>query len=529
MRSLVYLMLTSAKNSLKELLRKPGKLIMYLILILLIGTAIVASLFGSTFSQGQLSQDWLRGIYFAFVTMFLVMSVQKGLTSGDAIFEMSDVNLLFVSPLNPRSILLYGLARLAKVSFWAGFFILFQSSTLANFGVDFGGVMVLFFVFILTIMMLTILSLVVYSATNGNPRGKTVVKVLAVAIFVPPVAYFAVLLLGGTDPAAALQATLASPFLACVPFAGWASAGAMALIAGRTLAGVLWLLLLVLAGGGMLAYIMLSRSDYYEDVLVATETAFEKKRAAESGDIQATTAGNAKVKVTKTGIGGAGASTFFYKHLRETFRQSRLGFFGLSTIITTGGALAFAIFMRGEMGVVIILMMLMWMQVFMISNGRGLRELYSHYIYLVPESPFKKVVWSNMEMVFKTLIESILYLAIPGLILGDSLLVIIGSMAAYTLFAMLLLGINYLSMRWTQADLSAGLMLTLYFLAVMILVAPGVVGALVVGFMLGGTWGATLGLLILSLWELLVACVCFALSRDALHRCDMPTMKTGKG
>ncbi|MDL2252598.1 putative ABC exporter domain-containing protein [Ruminococcaceae bacterium OttesenSCG-928-I18] len=529
MNSLVYLVLVSAKNSLKELLHKPGKLILYLLLAAIIIGLILLTLFTSEISTERLPLFWLQGIYFAFVVLFLVITIQKGLTSGDVIFDMSDVNLLFVSPVNPRAILLYGIIRLAKVSFWAGFFILFQSSSLSNFGVDFGGLLVLFFLFILSMVVQSILSLVIYSVTNGNPKRKLWVKVITVLVFVPMVAFFAVQFLQTQDPMAALAQTITSPFLCAVPIAGWTAASAIALLGGHYLAGALWLGLLVLGGGVMVAYIMLSKVDYYEDVLVATETAFEKKRAAQEGDVNAASASPAKVRVTKTGVGGFGASALFYKHLRETFRQNRFGFFGIYTLITFVCILAASLFMRGFIDVVVILQVLMWMQIFMIGNGRGLKELYVHYIYLIPESPFKKVLWSNLELVFKTLIESVLFLGIPGIILGGNFLVALASMATYTLFSLLLLGINYLSMRWTGANISQGILLFFYFLAVVLLMLPGLVPALVVGFSVGGVVGTLLALAILSGWELLAALLCFALSKDVLHNCDMPSTKpTGK-
>lgn len=525
MSSLVYLVFTGAKNGLKELLHKPGKLVLYLLLVLLIGGGLVATLFANTQGEAGLPMFWLQGIFFAFLILFYGISVHKGLTSGDTIFDMSDVNLLFVSPVNPRSILLYGLVRLAKTSFWAGFFILFQGANLANFGVGFGGIWLLFLIFILLMMVLSLLSLVIYSASNGHPRRKMAVRVLAVIVFLPLVAYFGVLFISSGDALVSLATAVQSPFLNFIPFIGWAAAAAGALLGGHLLSGIGWLALLLLGGGGLLAYTMLSKSDYYEDVLVATETAYEKKRAVEEGDINATAASTAKVRVTKTGIRGHGASAIFYKHLRETFRQNRLGFFSVYTIIVFICALAFSIFTRGLLGVVVVLQILMWMQIFMVGNGRGLRELYTHYIYMIPEPPFKKVVWSNMELVFKTLLESVLFLGIPGLILGDNLLLILASMLAYTLFSMLLLGINYLSMRWTGASISQGLLLTIYFFAVMLIMLPGLVPALIVGFMVGGVWGTALGLGILCVWELLAALGCFALSKNVLHNCDMPSAK----
>ncbi len=527
MTSLAYLVRTEIKNFLKELIHKPGKLVLYLLVAAGIAGMVVLSVFTgeAAAERGVVPMFWLRGIYFLFLIIFVVLAVQKGLTAGDAIFEMSDVNLLFVSPVNPRSILLYGLVRLAKMSFLAGFFILFQSSSLANFGIGYGGILLLFALFILTMVVLSLVSLVIYSASNGHPRRKMAVRAIAVGVFVPVAVYFAVQYFASGDITAAVQAAVSSPLLNAVPIAGWSTAATLAFLEGNTATGFAWLALLLAGGGALLAYIMLSKSHYYEDVLVATETAFERKRAAEEGDMQAAAATSGKVRVTKTGVGGRGASAFFYKHLRETFRQNRFGFFSLYTIIVFACVLGAAVFLKGEFPLVIILQTLMWMQIFMIGNGRGLRELYTHYIYLVPEPAFKKAVWSNMELVFKTLLESVLFFAVPGLVMGENVLVILGCVLTYTLFAMMLLSVNYASMRFTEANISAGLLLTIYFAAVMLIMAPGAVPALIVGFMLGGTWGTLAGLGILSVWELGMAALFFALSKNVLHNCDMPSAK----
>ncbi|MFA5635520.1 MAG: putative ABC exporter domain-containing protein, partial [Anaerovoracaceae bacterium] len=102
---------------------------------------------------------------------------------------------------------------------------------------------------------------------------------------------------------------------------------------------------------------------------------------------------------------------------------------------------------------------------------------------------------------------------------------ILGSMGVYVLFSLMLLGINYLSMRFTEANISQGLLMVIYFFAVLLFLAPGLVAALIIGFSVGGLPGTLLVLFILSAWELAVALACFALSRNVLHNCDMPTIK----
>lgn len=524
MTALLYLIMKSVKNALKEILKKPGKLALYLLVLVAIVGMVVISFVAKPAVQDQVPMFWFTSILFLFITIFTVTAVVKGVSNGDAIFDMNDVNLLFVSPISPRKILLYGVLRLAKVSFFAGFFVLFQASSLARFGIHYGGVLLILLGIMLSVTVLSIVSLLIYSATNGNEKKKRMAKAVAFGFYVPLMAYSLIRLLGGGEMALMLENILQSPFLTYIPVAGWTAAGITALLSGELTKGLLFLSANVALCGGLIAYILHTNVDYYEDTLVATETAFEKKRAIAQGDINPAQNPNRPVKLAKMGIGGIGASTLFYKHIREGFRQNRFGFLSAISLWTILGAVAVSLVSKD---LVTVLQILMWMQIFLIGTGRGLKETYSHYIYLIPESSFQKILWSNMEVMARTLLESLLIFIIPGLIIGANPLIIAGCIATYTLFSLLLLGVNYLFMRFLRADISAGLLIMIYYLSVILAIAPGLTLALIVGFGIGGTAGTFAGLLILAAWELIGGCGCLALARGVLNRCDIqvPTTK----
>ena len=530
MNSLVFLLAKSAKNSLLELRRKPAKLMLWVLVIAGIGGIFLLSMFTRQSTAGSLDLVWLKGILLLSILIFVVIAIQKGLANGDVIFDMNDVNLLFVSPVSSRLILMYGIVRMAKMAFLAGFFILFQSNSLSvGFGVGFDAVLLVLLGFMLAVGVLQILSLLIYSLANGKPKRKLKVRILAILAFLPLIVYICVQFVGTGDLLLALENTLGSPLADWTPVAGWASAGTVSLISGNMGNGFLFLGLLVLSGVLLILYIALSNPDYYEDVLVATETAFEKKRVLGEGQINPEASSTKKVKIAKTGIGGLGTSAIFYKHLRESFRANYLGLWGASSIIMVLGTALFSLFLRGEdSATLILLQILMWWQIFMIGTGRGLKELYMHYIYLIPESSFRKIVWSNLEIVFKVLVESVAIFGIAGLIMGEPVWMVVAAIAVYTLFSFLLLGINYLSLRWTGADISAGLLIFIYTIAVIVIMLPGLSAAIVLGSMFEAI-GVLLGLGVLALWELLAALGCFALSKGVLHHSDMPVLTKSNG
>ncbi len=523
MSALLYIVGKGIKNTVLEILRKPGKLVLYLLTLLLVIGLIVLTAFTSRKQSGNVPMFWLTGGFFLFITRFVIKTVAKSLSGGDMIFEMHEVNLLFTSPISPRKILLYGIIRLVKMAFLAGFFLLFQTSSLANFGVRFGGVLVMLGEFMLSVVVLSVLSLLIYSVSNGNPRRKRAVKIITGMMFLPLVIVIAVNMLPPGDIIGSLEKIIASPALTLIPVAGWTAAGTIAFLGGNLAAGFMYLGANALLGGGIVAYIMLTNPDYYEDTLVATETQYEKKRAIAEGNVDLSAVSGRKIKVSGTGIPGFGPSALFGRHLRESFRQNRFGMLSLMSVLTIIGAVGMGAVVRDTL---IVMQILMWMQIFLIGTGRGLKDTYSHYIYMIPASSFSKIIWSNMEVMLRVFVESLLIFIPIGIITKTAVPMVLLCIAAYTLFSFLLLGVNYVSMRFLGTNISMGVMILIYYLMVVIAILPGLVPAIIVGVSIGGNVGVLIGVLILAAWELLAGVILFALAKGVLHACDMPSVKS---
>jgi hypothetical protein len=166
----------------------------------------------------------------------------------------------------------------------------------------------------------------------------------------------------------------------------------------------------------------------------------------------------------------------------------------------------------------------MWAQMFLIGMGRGLKELYMHYIYLIPKSSLSKIVWNSCETVFKVLVEAAVIFTVAGLIARAPALDIAGAFLAYVLYNFLLLGINYSSLRWAGGTMNAGLSIVLYMLIVVVTLAPGIVAAVIAGSALPKHLSG-LGYFVLAAWELIAGFAFFALSNGILHKCDMSSMQ----
>ncbi|MCL2391294.1 MAG: putative ABC exporter domain-containing protein [Oscillospiraceae bacterium] len=531
MNALRYIFIHDAKNKLIELRRKPGKLILYLLVIAAIAAVVLLSVLQDSVSDSYMDILWLQAVLMAFFLFTVFVSIKQGLAKGTTLFKMEDVNFLFVSPLNPRAILLHGVIRMMKTTILSSIFILFNSVTLRDmFGVSFSGVLLVFSAFVLTSVVSQLLTLVIYSQTNSRPSRQRFVKILTTVAFAP-------LVIGilwhinaaGMDVTAGLLEFMGTPIASFTPVVGWAAAGAIAFITGQYVIGALFFGITFAAGAALIAVIYIGNPDYYEDVLVATETAFEKTRDIAEGNIEVATASDKKVKVKATGVSGYGASAIFHRHIREAFRVNRFGLWGVSTGVLVVSAAVYALISNrigyeGAEHLLTLLVMIMVAQFFMAGTGRGVKDSYSHYIYMIPESPLKKLIWSNLEVIFRVAVQNALVFVVAGIILGSNLMLIVLSIVVSTLLSFLIISISFLSMRFTGSHMSIGILSMIYILAIIIVLLPGIAGAIIAGVFIDN--GAIyVSLVILAVWELIAGLGCFAASKGVLHNCDIPSLR----
>jgi hypothetical protein len=534
MKSLIYITLMSFKNYVIETLHKPVWLIFTLFVILIVAAAVAVQFVEPPNMTDLADRSILNAIVLAVITFFSAAIILGSFKHGSAIFTMGDVNFAFVSPIEPKTILVYGMIRLAKNSLFASVFVLFQGAIISDaFGYGFDAVLIIMLAMTLAMTASQTLSLLIYSFTNMSQKRKTAVKLVLAALFLPLLISLSIAFLqtgGNIDINAHL---IQNPAMMWIPVIGWCTAGVTWLLAGNLL-GWLFLGLNLLLCVGMIVFITKTNPDYYEDTLVATETLFEQRRAIAEGQINAADSViTRKIKVDEGGLGkGQGASVFFFKHIRESFRANRLGLWGVSSIVIVLVAIAFAAFMYFQakdsdsldfsLGFVLLLGFMMYMLVIFIGQGRGLKEMFMHFLYMTPESSFKKIIWSNLEVVFKTLGEAVLMFGIAGVILQQSPLIILLAIVVYTLFAAVNVAINTISLRWD--DVGIGLSILLAYAVPLTAMSPGIAGAILCGVLIPNI-GMVIGLLLLTVWELLIAVLFFWIGKGALNNCNMPVIR----
>ncbi len=471
---LVYLLLTRFKNKLLSMVKKPGQLIFIIFFALMLGVSI--------FSGNQMpvtsfvrSTDELLSICLILFGVSFVLTAYSGISKGASLFSMSDVNFIFSSPVRPISALIYGLVQQMGTSLLLGFFILFQYANIRNhYGKGFDFLITVFILYAIVSFCGQLTAMVIYILTSSDNKKRNTVKYTFIGIVLLAAAgIFAYSLTLNSGTAFENVVSSASTFpVMLFPVIGWAKMILTGFFAGESIN----ILFVTLGIGLILAYVALmvvlvkvKQTDYYEDVLKATEVSFSAITAKKEGKLTETVPQN--VKVGKTGIGaGEGSDVFYHKHRTES-RRAKAFLFDVQTLVYMGVICVFAFIFRNE-GVLPIMILSIYLQMFSVALGRWVKELLMPYIYLIPEKPMKKLMNCLKESFVKISAEAVILFIIVGLIMKLPALEIIGCILIRISCGILFTGTNLFCERFLGGISMKAITLILYFFISSIFAIP---------------------------------------------------------
>ena len=184
-------------------------------------------------------------------------------------------------------------------------------------------------------------------------------------------------------------------------------------------------------------------------------------------------------------------------------------------------SLAFGFFMR-DGGLLPAFLFATYMQVFGTVTGRWARELLLPYIYLIPETPFRKLWYCLRQNFEKMLMESALLWIPLGLLLRLNPETIALCVLARFSFGLLFTVANLLVERLWSNVLVKWLALTLYFLCVIVLIMPGVVTGIVLMSMGWAFLSVEITFLLSMIaWNLALGMLVLYFCRNVLERAEL--------
>ena len=522
MGALTYLLLVKLKNNLIQLLKSPAKLIYTIFMTACLVIVMVAGSMTDHQETAQLlDRGYLVGGILAVFALMFCLSINSGFHSGATIFRMPDVNLLFVGPYHPRTLLIYGLFQQLGTTLFAGVFLVFQYAWLNNaFGVTPLDMLFIMIGYVLVLFVAQLLSMIIYCVTNDNEVLK---KILKLVMYLPLLAfagyYLITAVINNSFSIQILADIGSSKVAAWLPVYGWITTLVKGVLISDTTAIIIGAIVSIVTVVVVMLLLFVIRMDSYEDVLQTTEAAYASVTAAKEGRVQEAAPRN--VKVGKKGIGkGFGANAFYYKHLIENRRGKVLLLPTLTLVLCACGIIA-AFFLK-EIGLFPILAFMVYMKMFTIGMDRLPRELLKPYIYMVPESSFKKLFYNMVEAFPGYFAEAILLYVPAGLITGTSVPEIIFFVLVSVSFSFMFICANLFVERVFGAFTSKMFLITIYMLLLILLAAPGIIVGCVLAFEVFVIISETFTILLfMAICNIILALGMIFASRNVLEYAEM--------
>lgn len=477
MKSLVYLTVKKAKNGIIEFLHKPSQIILVLIVICMMAFSAVTY---GTGSHNHYTRDLseLYALIFALYSLIFVLISKNGFYNGASMFTMQDVNLIFTSPLKQNTVLSYGLIQQLGRSLMLGIFILFQSGTIcATYGVGFITLVYILIGYGVTVFLSQMTAMVIYSLTSSDDKKRKALKSVYTAIIASFIIYALYLSYKSGGISLPNLVMVSQSFVAKLfPVSGMISYAVSSAINHHISGTLLGLVYCIIFWSLYRVTISLINSDYYEDVLKSTENSFSAISAKKEGKASENAPRN--VKTGRIGINkGIGASVIAEKHKIENRRSKTFILSTMSIVLVVASVVTCFLFRDDPIAV---LGLNIYMMTMSIASGRWAKELSYPYIYLIPESSYKKLLYMIKSEIPSVILESILCCVPIYLICYITIEDTVGMIFARISFAFLLISINLLLQKIFGESDKRKLIVIFYFLLITLFSLPGLFTAVAI-------------------------------------------------
>lgn len=474
MRPLFYIIVKSLKNGIKELVKKPGKLIAYLILAAMIILPLLMAP-KNQLRASEININLYGSIATALILLFSVPELLSSLNNGASFFRGADINLVFTAPFSPQKVLIYGFIKQIYNSFIAVFFLLFQIPNIYRFkNIKSYGIIFIIGGLFLMLLVNSIIKMLLYSICSKNNESKKLIKNIFKLLLILIVVLYFFSLNKFKSPVVALTYMLNHKTISYIPIYGWAREILMTGINGVTSITVVYFLLLVLFSGICIYIIYSMKLDYYEDVIASTElkeTAITATRRGEKAFLN--NGKKARVRKVTYTRRGAGASAIFWRQMLE-YKKTGFAFINLASVLYLVIAITAGLFLPIK-DLRMIIGFMIYLHLIFTFASKWQQELSNPYVFMIPDGSFKKVMYSTLLDNMKNLIDGSIVFIITGILFKSNPILIVLNIIAFAAIGSLFVYGGVLSRR-VFGNTSSLVLTSLIRVGLLILiVAPGIV------------------------------------------------------
>ncbi|MDP4183279.1 MAG: putative ABC exporter domain-containing protein [Bacillota bacterium] len=472
MKPLRYLLFKSLKNIILELKKKPLILVGYIFAFLSFVILVIVSFIMpvKTFKTGSTE---VYGIIVSLALMLVFyFDFKQGINSGSSFFRLADVNFVFTSPISPKHVLLYGFIKQFFKTFIMLLFMSFQIPNLKNnFPINSVGVIIIYASTFFLFFTMPLIGMLIYSITSKSKIiRRNFEKALNIVIYAV-IGIFFLVLLGTGDFEKSAAIIFNSEYFTLIPYIGWFKNILLCAVEGINVSFYLNVALVLISTALMVIAVYKLRTDYYEDVLAATEKLEELIKVRKQGK-----GGNifrgAKLKNVKHSYNSFGAKTIFLRHMLE---YKKTGFFLVNRntiiILIIGlGAKQFFPFAN----IKYILYFSLYMQFFFSLQGKWVQELDKPYIYLIPASSASKVFFATLAENLKNCIDGFVLFAAVGFVFKSNIIIILLNTVVYATYGAIYTYSDVLTRRLFGSTHGRSFEMLIKMLLVIFIVGPAV-------------------------------------------------------
>lgn len=414
MKALLYLTKRSMVNNMKRAVKKTATLFLilfclgYAIFLLYIGIMAAKEFrFDSVKGLVVIVTIWALYVFFA---DFLSYASRKGV-----LFKKGQAHFVFPAPISPKLVLIYSAWMNYILSI--GVHLLFAVAGATVFGVVWWK-MILFFLGGCGLELVLECSTMIILYTNERIPSNVLkgicigIKVFLVGITLLIVYYF-------WENGITLESVFAFfdwKVLQMIPVVGWNIALYRLILLGPNVWNVVCSLLYIVTSAAIFlcAFYMKCEGGYYEDAAkFADDYAEMRKRSKEGEMVFGIGEKKKKYRKVKSEISAHGASAIFYRQLLE-YKKEKYFIFSKMTLVSLflAAVMSFALKeVAQETGhpELVLLGVIAYVTLAMTGYlGKWENELKNPYLFLIPDSPFKKIWYATLMEHVKALADGIL-------------------------------------------------------------------------------------------------------------------------
>lgn len=437
MKAVLYLIYKETKNTILRALKNPAAVIGYIAFFafyLWLGIRMGNKETDATF----FSKEIFYVVLAALSVIQTLVFVYPGTKSGINGYRIADVNLLFQAPVRTFDILISLLLRQFSSSFFSIAILLAQIPMMkAIFSLSSEGVFLYAVSSFVTTIFGTILMVLKVFILRNKPGLTTVFKISLLASLGLLLLYPIIPAVSHPKPIDRYLEAFKSPYLDMVPFFGWLRAIGVSPLTGFTSGLIISFFILVLICLAGLFYLKRKTdTEWFEESVKTAEQSGIAAEAIKKGSMPTFSLVKRKKPIHFT-FTGQGSVAILQKHLLE-YRKTGFLFVNLKSILylIIGGALGYLLAKKpGEEIPVLVLCLLLISFISMLFSmvSRWNREARSPYLYLIPDTPIRKLFMITASSALKHIMDGLFFFIPICIFTGTSVFEMVLAVLSYTL------------------------------------------------------------------------------------------------